>query len=75
VWATSNYCTAVANRHIKISGAIERSKYIFYLMVFQVRKLFLSQQLFFQPVPGDSENNEGGLSLQLWLVGRASQIV
>lgn len=32
----------------------------------------LSQQLLFQPVPGDSEINEGGLSLQFWLV-RVSQ--
>lgn len=43
-------------------------------MVFQVRKLVLRKQLFFQPVPGDSENNEGGLSLQLWLVGRVSKL-
>ncbi|TRZ18426.1 hypothetical protein HGM15179_008667 [Zosterops borbonicus] len=30
----------------------------------------LSQQLVFQPVPGDSEINEGGLSLQFWLLER-----
>ncbi|KAI1242775.1 hypothetical protein IHE44_0000323, partial [Lamprotornis superbus] len=28
----------------------------------------LSQQLVFKPVPGDSEINEGGLSLQFWLM-------
>lgn len=27
----------------------------------------------FQPIPGDSEINEAGLSLQFWLVVRVSQ--
>lgn len=76
MWVASNYCTADSNRHIKVSltiskGATDRSKDSLYLTIFQVWPFSTkqhSQLLFFQPIPGDSEINESGLSLQFWLV-------